>query len=189
MDNFERLRTRPTRTITITMALDPDDTDEFVAARRKVDAARNRLDDASTDQYDSLATELAAAEDAMVVVEAEHPTFTVHLRGVGPARVEELMYEHRPTDAQRKRARALNGGDPKAEPQWNEDTFPPAMLAEAVAKITFSDDPDNPIEGLSLTQATDLWAARWSIGDRSMIFNSAMILDQSVSQVGDLGKG
>lgn len=189
MDNFERLRTRPTRTVTVTMALDPDDTDEFVAARRKVEAARNRLAGVAPDQYDDAATELALAEEAMEAVEAEHPTFTVHLRGVGPARVEELMYGHRPTDAQRKRARALNGGDPKSEPQWNDDTFPPAMLAEAVAKITFSDDPEHPLDGLSLTQATDLWSARWSIGDRSMIFNAAMMLDQSLSQVGDLGKG
>ena len=68
MDNFERLRTRPTRTVTVTMALDPDDTDEFVAARRKVEAARNRLAGVAPDQYDAAATELALAEEAMEAV-------------------------------------------------------------------------------------------------------------------------
>ena len=52
-----------------------------------------------------------------------------------------------------------------------------------------SDDPDHPLEGLSPKAADDLWASRWSVGDRQLVFLAALALDQAPTRVGDLGNG
>ncbi len=188
---FERLRQRPERTTSVTLAFDPNDAERLNAARlakRRADAALDRAGAvADPDTLAALTDAADAATDALDALEAEMVTFTVHLRAVGAARAEELMLEHRPTDRQRKNAKALNNGDPKAQPQFNEDTFPPALLAESISRIEFSDG--ETIDHISVEQVAELWADRWPQGDKVQLLHAAIAINQASSAVGDLGKG
>lgn len=186
-DNFDRLRQRPQMTDKVTLALDPNDAAKLLTATVAARKARTRAERTPTDG--AAAAEAEAAEQALADIKAGIVTFTVHACGIGPRRVEELLAEHRPTQQQIAKARRLNGGDPAHDPQFDEDKFPPALIAEAVTRIEFSDDPDNPITGLSVEQATELWMARWSQDDKAAILRICMAVDQVPALVGDLGKG
>jgi len=188
MDGFDRLTQRPTRTGSVTLTLAPDDAAKVIEAKSTLEAARKRLSGAPESP-----TLLAAVDQAQAdydKVRAEVVTFTVHLRGVGPRRAEELMQEHPPTDRQKARFRQLNP-DVKGVLQWNDDTFPPALLAETIERITFSDDPDGTqtVTDLSASRMGELWAGRWSVLDRQAIFLSALALDQQGANVEALGEG
>jgi hypothetical protein len=194
-----RLTQRPTRTTDLTLALDPNDAERLSEARSKLRQAESVFDraqsaagregaDASTLERAAEATDaLDEAKANLDAVLESMVTFTVYLRGIGPRRQEELLHAHAPTQQQRTRAKALANGDPKAQPQFNEDTYPPALLAEAIERIVFSDG--ETIEGLSVAQMSELWMGTWSQGDKIMLLQAAQILDQAPSSVGDLGKG
>jgi hypothetical protein len=195
----DRLFSRPDRSTTVTLALDPNDADRLADARstaRRLEAAAERAESkaqlapndqgrADTAEHAREAADEAAAK--LEALEASLVTFTVHLRAIGPRRVEELLLSNRPTEKQRKNAKALANGDPKAQPDFNEDTFPPALLAEAITRIEFSDG--DTIDALSVAEVTELWAGRWTQGDRAMLLQAAMQVNQAPSAVGDLGKG
>lgn len=181
-DNFDRLRNRPVRTTTVTLALNPDDGDKLTQARNALARATTRAEFNPEDG--AAAQAMAEAEAELERVKAEVVTFTIHMRGIGPVRVEELVAQHKPTGDQ---VRAAKREDPKAHLGFNYDTLPPAFLAESVTSITFSDDPDHPIESLSVSQATELWTSRWSSGDKMLIWQTAQMLDAAPSMVGDLG--
>lgn len=199
-DSFDRLRNRATMTDAVTLALDPNDAQRLADARsrvRRAESAQARADaaaareNASRDAYaaaEEAAADHEAAVTALAELEASLVTFTVHLKAVGPRRIEELMLEHRPTKAQCAAARSKANGDPNSDPEFDEDKFPPALLAEAIERIEFSDDGAD-IESLSVSQATDLWTSPWPQGDRIMVLQTAMMLNQVSSSVGDLGKG
>ncbi len=199
-DSLDRLTSRPAMADDVTLALDPNDAQRLADARFRVRRASAALERAektvSGDRashtakaaVDEAEAEHQSATEALGDLEASMVTFTVHLRAVGPRRIEELMLEHRPTKAQCSAARSQANGDPKADPEFNEDTFPPALLAEAVTSITYSDDGP-PVESLSLSQAADLWRSPWPQGDRLLVLQTAIMLNQVTSSVGDLGKG
>ncbi len=192
----DRLLKRPQRTASVTLALDPNDAERLAAARlakRRADAALDRAEAAAAkDPTKAHAVDQAneAAETATATLtnlEAEIVTFTIHLHPVGVRRVEELMLEHKPTDQQRRKAKQLANGDPKAQPTWNEDTFPPAFLAESIDRIEFSDG--EVIEDLSIDYLAQLWNRGWTSQDRELVLGHALHVNQASSAVGDLGKG
>lgn len=188
---FDRLLHRAARTASVTLALDPNDAERHAEARAAKRRAAAEVDRATAskdaDRIEAAQAALDEATEALATLEAEIVTFTIYLSAVGAKRVEELMLEHRPTDKQKRAARSLNNGDPKAEPQFNEDTFPPALLAEEITTIEFSDgDSTGP---LSVQQLAELWADRWPQGDKVQIIQTAMLVNQAPSSVGDLGKG
>jgi len=199
-ESLALLTSRPAVTDTVTLALDPNDAQRLADARNRVRRAESDLDravaaaareGAGDDKTEAAQTADEAADAArrdLADLEAGLVTFTVHLKAVGPRRYEELLLAHQPTNQQRAAAKKMANGDPKAQPGFDEDKFPPALLAEAVERITFSNGAAE-ITGLSPVQADELWRSPWPQGDRILVLQTAQMLNQVSSMVEDLGKG
>lgn len=176
---LDRLKARPRPFDVYVCAYDPAD------AKALQDAAR-RVDDAKADGAKATARrEQKKLRESVVTIE-------FRLEGIGPAAWEALMSEHTPTDAQIERARisaVASGEDPdKVAVQWNDETFPPAVLAASVTSVTISDAPDDAIDGLSVADATELWTSL-SQGDQLGLFFAAQSLNLAPTRVEALGKG
>lgn len=188
---LDRLTNRPTRTESLTFAFDPNDGARLTEARSQLRLARQV---AKQFGPDAAATTVVAAqtavEDAQAVYDeiiAGAVTFTVELRALKPSRVQELVLEHPPTAKQIKTARALAKGDPKGDPHVNEATYLPALLAEAIAKVTISDDADSVLTGLDSDDVARL-IEPCSQGDLVILGTTAESLAQASSKVEELGK-
>jgi hypothetical protein len=191
-DLLDRLTQRPVRTESLTFALDPNDGVRHSEARNALVTAKRIVTQLGDDPETTPATtSLAAARlaEAQAAFDAlgEMVTFTVEMVGLTPSRVQELILEHPPTQQQIKKARALNGGNPKGDPHVNEETYPAALLAETISRITISDDPDSVLTGLTPDQVA-LFLARCSQDDIVELATTAESLAQAASKVEDLGK-
>lgn len=194
-DLLDRLTNRPARTASLTFAFDPNDGVRYSEARNALLLAKRIATQLADDPETTPATtalaaarlaEAQAAFDAVGDI-SDIVTFTVELTGLTPSRVQELILEHPPTPKQIKNARALNGGDPKKDPHVNEATYPAALLAETIERITFSDDADSVLTDLSHEQVASV-LARCSQDDIVALATTAESLAQAASKVDVLGK-
>jgi len=191
-DLFDRLAARPSRTASLTFAFDPNDGARLSEARDQLRIARQVASQfagsdaapATVVASQAAVEEAQAAYDAIV---ADAVTFTIELRALKPSRVQELILEHPPTQKQIKTARALAKGDPKGDPHVNETTYLPALLAEAIALVTISDDPKAKLADLTPEQVAAL-IEPCSQGDLIVLGTTAEKLAQASSQVDALGK-
>lgn len=189
-DALSRLIDRGAPTATVRLAADPDDAPRVQAAEKAVKAAERAVLTAKSPEdlqraenaVDEAEAKLADLLDAIVTVD-------IGLEGIGAPVVEEMMADHKPSDKQRRAAIKAAGGNPQAAPQWNEDTFPIALLAETIKTIAYSDAPDDVTHGVTVEQVEKLWASKLTVTDRSQLFLTALSLDQRGSSIGDLGKG
>lgn len=192
-DLLDRLTHRPVRTESLTFAFDPNDAARLTEARTALQLAKQVASqfaegsDAAPATVTLAASRLAEAQGAFDAIIESAVTFTVEMRAIAPSLVEELILDHQPTPKQIKKARALNGGDPKADPHVNEDTYLPALLAEVIDRVTISDDPDSVLTDLTPEQVGQL-LDRCSQGDKIVLGTTAESLSQASSKVEDLGK-
>jgi len=180
---------RPARTDTETFPVDPSDADRL---RKLKDAARKAKTRYETKPSDPNRIDaLEQTEKELAEHEASIRTITFHVQAVGDKRVEELMLAYPPTKEQKTKARKEANGDPSAEPQFDEDRFAPALLAEAVTHIVDSDNPDTPQTDVTLEQMTAMWNAQTALStaDRVSLFTKAMMINQAPSSIEVLGKG
>lgn len=188
---LDRLTNRPTRTESLTFAFDPNDGARLTEARTQLRLARQVAKQFGPDAAPTtVVAAQTAVEDAQAAYDqiiADAVTFTVELRALKPSRVQELVLEHPPTAKQIKTARALTKGDPKGDPHVNEATYLPALLAEAIAKVTISDDPDQVLTGLDADDVARL-IEPCSQGDLVILGTTAESLAQASSKVEELGK-
>ena len=189
---FDRLTSRPSRSAALTFALDPNDGARLTEARAQLTLARRVAKGfegpdaapATIVAAQAAVEEAQAAYDAAV---ADAVTFTVHLRALKPSRVQELILAHPPTPKQVKNARALSKGDPKGDPNVNEDTYLPALLSEAITLVTISDDPKAKLADLTPEQVAALLEP-CSQGDRAVLGTTTENLATASTQVEALGK-
>ena len=191
-DLLDRLTKRPVRNASLTFAFDPNEGVRYSEARNALQLAKRIVTQLGEDPETTAATTaLAAARltEAQADFDAigDIVTFTVDMAGLTPSRVQELILEHPPTQQQIKKARALNGGDPKKDPHVNEDAYLPALLAETIERITFSDDPDSVLTDLTPGQVSSILAS-CSQDDKIILGTTAESLAQAASKVEDLGK-
>ena len=185
---LDRFTHRPERTESVTFALDPNDSERLREARSAAAKARAASDGKPDDEELCLAA--IEAEDALSTIEASIVTIRFDLRAVGPTRVEELMLAHPASKEAKAKARAANNGNPAAEPACDDEAMAPALLAEAITAITTSDQPDDVQTVVTVEQMRAMWASKsLSVPDRSTLYNTAVLLNQASSSVGDLGKG
>lgn len=193
-DTLSRLTNRPVRTAKFTRPLDPNDGGRVGTTRKELTRAQAALNVEETSGTDdqkvvALTKALKAAEKAHKAAVDAVATFTVHVKAVPPYAVEALITAHPPTSEQKVKARAANNGDPNAEPAWNHQTFPAALISAAVDRIEISDAGSDPVT--SITAEAMLSVMReWPDHDQLALFT----LVQNVSQAGsnveaDLGKG
>ncbi len=187
MDAFAALVDRKPATDTVILAANPDDAPKLTKARLAVARAETREQAARTPEAKAEAA--GEVEDARALYDAlkgDLATITFHLQGIGPHVVEEIMRAHPATKEQKATARKANNGAPGNG--WNDDTFPPAMLAACVTRIVHSDDDVADVDGIDIGQATAIWRSTGlPLGDKSTLFLTTLGLDQRDSGVGDLG--
>ena len=187
MDAFAALVDRKPATDTVVLAANADDAPRLAKARLALSRAEIKEQAART--AEAKAEAATDVEDARVLYEAlkaDLATITFHLQGIGPHVVEELMHAHPATKEQKAKARKDNGGKPGNN--WDDVTFPSALLAATVVKIVHSDTDIDDVDGLDVGQATAIWQSKGtSVSDKTTLFLTALGLDQRDSGVGDLG--
>ena len=191
-DLLDRLTNRPPRSASLTFAFDPNTGARLTEARDQLRLAKQVAQqftgaDASPA---TIVTAQAAVEEAQAAYDeivADAVTFTIELRALKPSRVQEIILEHPPTQKQIKTARALAKGNPKGDPHVNETTYLPALLAEAIALVTISDDPKAKLTDLTPEEVAGL-IEPCSQGDLIVLGTTAESLAQASSQVEALGK-
>lgn len=192
-DPLARLRNRPTPTATATLAYDPDDVDRLNAAQAEADrlaaAAKN------ANPQSTAAKNAAKAKRAADKLRREIVTVTFEAAPIGAAAVAALEAEHPPTDEQQAKAAeqearlaASEGRPPRPVAlDWNVDTYPPALIAASLTKITFSDDPDNPITDLDADTIADIYGGMTRL-DQLELVGLCQAVNFRSSRVEPLGK-
>lgn len=182
---IDRLVSRPSRTTTVRLAFNPEDFDRWRDAQQRVVRAEI-FDETSDSAYREQA--VADAEAALEAVAAEILTVTFKFVAIGPNAVEELIGKNPATKQQQQKfsdaSYAENGR--RGRLQWNEETFPPALLAASCIGINFSDG--DKADELSNAEATQLWASKWPSEDRIALFNACLGLNEQGTAMESLGK-
>lgn len=189
MDAFAALVDRQPATDTVTFAADSGDAQRLAKARQTLDTAKARVQIARDDTARAEAT--VAVDDAQAVFDelrADMATITFELRGIGPEVIEEMMAAHPPSAAEKKKARAANGGKPSPA-NWSEATFPPALLAACCTRIVHSSPDVDDTTDVDVGRATALWSSpSLTVSDKAALFLACLSLDQRDSKVGGLGE-
>lgn len=175
---FDHLRSaKKPATRKVSLCLDPDLGGEYEEAIVAADSARDALkNDPDAKQLPELRR---AVEDADALVaelreQVEPVTQVFTFRSMGRKKFENLMLEHPATQPQKDAAVARNEG----EPQWNEDTFPQALVAGSLA------DPPLTFDQVKILFDDD----EWSGPELLTLWTTALAVNQS-RRVLDLGKG
>lgn len=96
---------------------------------------------------------------------------------------DRLKAENRPTERQRTDQRKA-GLQP---PEWNVDTFAPAIVAAACVKL---EGPSGEAEGISREDADRIWSSpRWNESERSELFHTALAAYLSRTQLDGVSLG
>lgn len=171
----DRLLARPRPSLAYPLLVDQD----------AVDAARRDLGQAHADARQAMLAkntddaEVQAAQRRITDAEqAVHACYeTVVLRALPPGDVERLRADHPPTEqqmaaakAERERA-AKRGEEPPLWPEWNEDTFRPALLAACTPDSGMgADDWATFLQGhVSDGEARGLWLACLAVNARERV--------------------
>ncbi len=142
MSVIEELLAKRPETRTVSVPLDPALAQRCVEAESRYQQAKRSSQVAPKDE--ERARELEEAREASEALrqELEANSAQFVLRSISPVHFEKLKGENRPTEKQRTDSRKA-GVDP---PEWNPDTFQPALVAAACVKVT---TPSGTQEGLS----------------------------------------
>lgn len=125
---------------------------------REVDKRENRDPVAP-----ALAERIRQLEDELADSEV-----TFRFQGLGRRAYAKLVAEHPPTDAQKGDAEAAN-----ARAVYNNDSFPPALLAAACVEP----------EGTTLEDMTDVWE-NWSEGQVAPMWSACLTANMAAADVG-----
>ncbi|PZT71502.1 hypothetical protein [Streptomyces sp. AC1-42T] len=158
-----RLRARKAAEVPLYLWQDPEIRDAFEAARRDAHNARQLAEsDPANKTLKQEAEEAAAAlKEARAAYEADCEVLM--FRALPGDAFSDLVKEHPPTEEQ-----AEGGSD------WNEDTFPAALIAAA------------NVDGMTEDDAADLLAT-WGMADRVDLFQAALAAQNTKRS--DWGKG
>jgi len=182
MGVMDDLLAKKPETRRVEVPLDPDLAERYSAAKVRLDQAK-RLSDASPKDGDR-AADLEAAQEECDALRAElEPCMAKFvLRSVSPVEFEALKGKNRPTEKQRTDYRKSG----VEAPEWNPDTFQPALVAAACVEIV---TPNGTQDGLAEDDALSIWKSEsWNVGVRNELFGAALSAYFSFTKV-DLGKG
>ncbi|GAA1111294.1 hypothetical protein [Streptomyces javensis] len=158
-----RLRARTAAQVPLYLWQDPELRDRFEEARQAAQTAR-QLADADPGNK-ALADEAKAAETALEETRAAYQADceVLTFRALPGDTFTQLVREHPPTEEQ-----AESGSD------WNEDTFPAALISAA------------SVDGMTEEEAAELLAG-WGMADRVELFQAALAAQNTKRS--DWGKG
>lgn len=139
------------------------------------DSAAEHYEECRRAAFHATGDDLVAAHEALKAAEDELAEATVHItvRAIGRRAYENLARSHPPTEAQ---IAEVKKAAPDATPQWNTDTFPPALVAACMIEPT-----------ISIAEATEL-LDNWNIEESTRLFMACETVCQQ-GRSADLGKG
>jgi hypothetical protein len=179
----DRFIALPRSTYTATFAVDANDAERLEALWGPVQIARSKASGlidgkpgADADQ------EVADAEEAYRQALDAVLTVTFEFGAIGTDVVTELVAAHPATKAQKDKARKAK----QDFPDWNEDTFPPAILSATCTRFYFSDAPDEADTSLTEADAALIYK-RLSLNDKVKVVQAATYPDLRQSQLETLG--
>lgn len=172
-----RLLSKPPVTKTVPIVLDPDASDAWAEIAADLQAAEIR---ARHDPDDGeAAAALTAAQQRHdevrdgLLADGKVQVFT--FRAIGSAAFDALVMDHPSTAEQRARALRLGA---EAEPAWDTDKFPPALVAASLA-----DPPLTPEQvDVLFTSST------WNQAELGTLFAVALEVNTARRSIGDVGK-
>lgn len=182
MSVMDDLLAKKPETRKVEVPLDPDLAERYMEAKTRYDQAK-RSSDANPKDGDKAAEVERLREECDALREELEPSMARFvLRSVSPVEFEALKGKNRPTEKQRTEYRKAG----VEAPEWNPDTFQPALVAAACTEIT---TPNGTQEGLSQEDARRIWESEsWNVGVRNELFGAALSAYFSFTKV-DLGKG
>jgi anti-sigma-K factor RskA len=177
MSIVDELLAKKPETRTVPIPLDPALAERYTEAKTQHEQAKRSSDAAPKDTDRAAEVERCRAElDALAEELKPHMSEFV-LRSVSPTEFEELKTANRPTERQRTDYRKAG----VEAPEWNPDTFQPALVAKACLSITTSSGTQE--------DALRIWQSdAWNVGVRNELFGAALSAYFSFTKV-DLGKG
>lgn len=173
----ERLLGRPRPSLPYRLLVDPEGLE---TANAELERARNQSRQTSR-RSDSTEAQRRkaekAAEKAQQAVDGCYETVTLRaLPTAGDVTTEKLIAAHPPTQEQMARAKAeresaqQQGRDLPSLPDWNDDTFPSALLAAcAETEMTEDDWREFLAEHVSDGEARGLWMAALAVNERERV--------------------
>lgn len=165
------------------LCMDPDlamRVRELEAQRNDVDRALDRAVhlDFGPDHIDGLRSKLdqldQQLDEARKAADAETVEFV--FRAIGRKALAALVRKHPPSAEEREKARTEHkeAGHPMSKfvpPQWDDETFPPELIAHASVSPKFT-----------VEQARELWnSPEWSHAELSAIFQAAWNVNQALT--------
>jgi hypothetical protein len=180
---------RKNRTETLTFPINPDDASKIVPAQYAHKSALDALELASAPEGnpDDVTAAQAALDQARAKLDevlADCPTITFHLRALSAVTLQAIQTDNPPTPDQIKSVQVTDPDVPT--PDFNPETYPPALLAAACTGVEWSDGTKQA--KLTEAEATEFYASS-SFGDQQTIFQVLTLLNQLPSRVEALGKG
>ncbi len=169
---MDDLRAKQPETRTVEFCMDHDLAERLVDARierdrLKREAGRRHVDERAAHEAEARAEE-AEQEYLELAEQAKPKLIRFVFAAVDPETYDRLKAEHRPTERQRTEARKQN----QDLPEWNVETFPPALVAASCIKVT---GPSGEQDGLSIEEAQAIWKAdNWNSAERAELGNAAM---------------
>jgi hypothetical protein len=157
----------------VIIALDGEKADEYNEARSRYEELSEHLKDDPRNSI--LKADTAAAKESLdslkEEIDGEYIEFI--FRSVGRRRYEEIFEECPPTAKQKQDA--VKAGED--EPQWNPETFPPAIIAASVVEPEMTEE-----------DVYDMWESEdWNQAELTSLFLAALTVNAE-RKVVDLGK-
>jgi hypothetical protein len=182
MSVIDDLLAKKPETRTVEVPLDPELADRYMEAKLAYDQAKRSSEAAPKDRDKADEVERLREECDALREDLQPSMAKFVLRSVSPVEFEALKGKNRPTEKQRTSYRKAG----VEVPEWNPDTFQPALVAAACIEVT---TPSGKLDGLNEEDALKVWQSEsWNVGVRNELFGAALSAYFSFTKV-DLGKG
>jgi hypothetical protein len=146
--------------VSVPVVLDQKWADQLDEARHAVVRARAQAASRGEESAEDEAVQEAEADVQALLAGQGDAIVTFRLEAIGRPRYRRLLDAHQPTVAQRQEAKKAG----LLQPQWNEETFPPALVAACLAE-----------PHLTEAQVKEIFESdKWTTGEIARLFTGAM---------------
>jgi hypothetical protein len=188
MSNTPSKFRRKARTESMTFPVDPNDAAKIMPIQQAHQSAIEALSmltdgDASADAIAGAQAKVDQTKAAYDEALADYPTVTFHLRAMSGVQLQAIQSDNPPKPEQ---IEMVKKSDPDAAaPDFDPETYPPALLAAACTGVEWSDG--TKAKSLSEADAVEFYESS-SFGDQQQMMTVITLLNQLPSRVNALGK-
>lgn len=184
-----QLQKKKPRAKTLDVVLDDELAVEYTDLSREIDAERSALarlgGTAVADRQRALDAKVARLDDLRERM--RDSIVTLRFVGIGRTAFEELVAQHPPTAKQKARAKEDN----HPQPEWDEDTFPVAVVGASCKEPDLSVDAyEDEVDGRTVTRfpRSEQLFDTWNVGELQAATLAALEVNTQ-RRVVNLGEG